>query len=95
MNARLALGPFLLSPIGAQADQWPQWMGPNRDGVWSETGIIDAFPTGGAKVVWRVPIAGGCAGPAVADGKVYVTDRAHLLKPTSEAFGQAAPLSSL
>ena len=27
----------------AQADEWPQWRGPNRDGVWAETGIIDRF----------------------------------------------------
>jgi len=56
------------------AADWPQWMGPNRDDVWSETGILDVFPTEGPKVLWRMPISGGFAGPAVADGKVYVTD---------------------
>jgi outer membrane protein assembly factor BamB len=49
-------------------------MGPNRDDEWTETGILEKFPEGGPKVLWRTPIAGGYAGPAVAGGKVYVTD---------------------
>ncbi len=56
------------------ADDWPQWMGPRRDNVWRETGLIDKFPADGPAVVWRTPIAGGYAGPAVANGKVFVTD---------------------
>ncbi len=56
------------------ADDWPQWMGPNRDDVWSETGIVDRFPAGGAPVKWRVPVGGGYSGPAVVGGKVYVSD---------------------
>ncbi len=63
-----------LAPL-AVADDWPQWMGPNRDGVWAETGLLDKFPEGGPKKLWSVPINGGYAGPAVAGGKVYVTDR--------------------
>lgn len=58
----------------AMAADWPQWMGPNRDDVWNETGVLDVFPAAGPKVVWRTPIHGGFAGPAVARGKVYVTD---------------------
>lgn len=55
-------------------DDWPQWMGPKRDGIWRETGIVDAFPKNGLSPLWKVPIAGGYSGPAVADGLVYVTD---------------------
>jgi hypothetical protein len=58
----------------AQADDWPQWMGPNRDGTWNEKDIIERFPAGGPQELWRVPIAGGYSGPAVAGGKVFVTD---------------------
>ena len=57
------------------ADDWPQWLGAKRDGVWRESGILKEFPDGGPKVNWRVPIGGGYAGPAVANGRVYVTDR--------------------
>ncbi|MCP4171950.1 MAG: PQQ-binding-like beta-propeller repeat protein [Fuerstiella sp.] len=56
------------------ADDWPQWMGPERNNVWYESGIVRKFPDGGPKILWRTPIAGGFAGPAVADGKVFVTD---------------------
>ncbi len=59
----------------ARADDWPQWLGPQRDGVWRETGILDKFPKAGPKVRWRTPIGAGYSGPAVAAGKVYVTDR--------------------
>ena len=56
------------------ADDWPQWMGPTRDGVLQETGLIESIPADGLKVNWRVPIQSGYSGPAVADGRVFVTD---------------------
>jgi outer membrane protein assembly factor BamB len=72
---RLAL--LLLVAVSVvHAADWPQWMGPNRDDHWTETGILDKFPAEGPKFLWRQPIAGGFAGPAVADGRVYVTDYA-------------------
>ncbi|MFO0867821.1 MAG: PQQ-binding-like beta-propeller repeat protein [Pirellulales bacterium] len=64
--------PGLVSRV--QADDWPQWLGPRRDGVWRETGVLSHFPAGGPRVLWRTPIAGGYAGPAVAAGRVFVTD---------------------
>ena len=57
-----------------RADDWPQWMGPNRDNVWRESGILEKFPDGGPNVRWRRDVAGGYAGPAVASGRVFVTD---------------------
>ncbi|MBO0700274.1 MAG: PQQ-like beta-propeller repeat protein [Zavarzinella sp.] len=68
--------PLLLGLTGAvAADDWPQWLGPKRDGVWRESGIVDKFPEGGPKVLWRTPCGIGYAGPAVAKGKVYLADR--------------------
>jgi outer membrane protein assembly factor BamB len=58
-----------------KADDWPQWMGPQRDGVWRETGILARFPKDGPKVLWRAEVGGGFSGPAVADGRVFVMDR--------------------
>lgn len=57
------------------ADDWPQWLGPQRDGVWRETGIVEAFPPDGLPVLWRVAVGSGYSGPAVSDGRVYLTDR--------------------
>jgi outer membrane protein assembly factor BamB len=63
------------SPLRASADDWPQWLGPQRDGVWRETGLLTEFPKDGLKVRWRIPVGSGYAGPAVAGGKVFVHDR--------------------
>jgi outer membrane protein assembly factor BamB len=59
----------------ALADDWPQWRGPQRDGVWRETGIIDRFDSPQLPIKWRVPIGNGYSGPTVANGRVYVMDR--------------------
>jgi outer membrane protein assembly factor BamB len=60
----------------ARGDDWPQWMGTDRDAVWHETGILQKFPPKGPTVLWRTPIKSGFSGPAVAGGKVYVMDYA-------------------
>ena len=57
------------------ADDWPQWLGPQRDGVWRETGILEEFPLDGLRYRWRARIGTGYAGPAVAGGRVFVHDR--------------------
>jgi outer membrane protein assembly factor BamB len=49
-------------------------MGPNRDGVWPETGVVEKFGSVGPKKLWSVEVNGGYSGPAVAQGKVFVTD---------------------
>lgn len=56
----------------ANADDWPQWRGPQRDGVWREEGIQTSLTATESNVRWRVPAALGYAGPAVADGRVYL-----------------------
>lgn len=68
---------FVLAASPLLADDWPQWMGPTRDGIWAEKGTVDQFPEAGLTVKWRVPIHGGYAGPAVAEGRVFVTDYVH------------------
>ena len=60
--------------LAVRAEDWPQWRGPNRDGVWNETGVMDSFPPGGLKISWRAPVGPGWSSPVVAQGRVYVTD---------------------
>ncbi len=74
MKLYLALLAALMTVAGLRADDWPQWMGPKRDNVWREDGIIEKFPEGGPKKLWTAPIAGGYSGPAVVGDKLYVTD---------------------
>jgi outer membrane protein assembly factor BamB len=59
----------------AAGDDWPQWRGVERDGVWRETGIIEKFSGPEIAIKWRATVSNGYSGPTVAKGRVYVTDR--------------------
>lgn len=76
------LGWWLLLLVAVRAEDWPQWRGPNRDGVWNETGIMESFPLGGLEISWRTPVGRGWSSPVVAQGRVYVTD-VHLARPAA------------
>ncbi|MEC8935129.1 MAG: PQQ-binding-like beta-propeller repeat protein [Planctomycetota bacterium] len=66
---------FCLAAAGlVAADDWPQWRGVERDGVWRETGIVKELPKK-LSFLWRAPVGMGYAGPAVAAGRVYLMDR--------------------
>ena len=67
---------LLVATVGVvlHAEDWPEWRGRGRLGVWNETGILDRFPENGLTATWRTPIHAGYAGPAVARGLVFVTD---------------------
>ncbi|HJN14299.1 MAG TPA: PQQ-binding-like beta-propeller repeat protein, partial [Armatimonadota bacterium] len=54
-------------------DDWAQYGGPTRDLVWREDGIVETLPAELTRL-WEAPVAQGYSGPAVADGKVFVTD---------------------
>jgi outer membrane protein assembly factor BamB len=66
---------FSFAANPAVALDWPQWLGPDRDGVWRETGLIEKFSDEGPTVLWRIPLAAGYSGPAVAGDSLYVMDR--------------------
>jgi outer membrane protein assembly factor BamB len=76
---RIVLGIAVVLPaIGNAAAlplDWPQWFGPQRDGVWREDGLIDKFPPNGPTIVWRSSLGSGYSGPAIAGERVYVMDR--------------------
>jgi outer membrane protein assembly factor BamB len=67
----------LIFPAAAalRAEDWPQWLGPRRDGVWRERGIRKTLPAAGLPIHWRAQVGLGYSGPIVARGRVYVTDR--------------------
>lgn len=66
---------LLLTIPVASADDWPRWMGPHYDGVWTETNILNKFAAEGPEVVWRQKLGAGYAGPSVANGRVFAMDR--------------------
>ncbi len=71
----LFLSAFALLPPGVRGEDWPQWRGSGRDGVWRETGIVREFASDALPMRWRAEIGAGYSGPTVAEGRVYVTDR--------------------
>jgi len=53
----------------AQGADWPQWRGPNRDGVCSETGLLKNWPADGPKLLWEATGFGpGYSSMAIVDG---------------------------
>jgi outer membrane protein assembly factor BamB len=63
----------LLPLTAAWAADWPQWRGPDRNGVSKETGLLPSWPIGGPKLLWTSRDAGrGFGGPAVVGERVYV-----------------------
>lgn len=76
-----------IEPPRALAADWPQWLGEDREGVWRETGLLERFPAGRPRVLWRGRLGPGNSGPAVAMGRVYVMDR----QPALGADGKPAP----
>ena len=78
-NSKTIIIGFLALPFALLAeDDWPQWRGPERDGVWRESGIQTELNTnemGWIELKWSVDIGAGYSQPTVADERVYVTDR--------------------
>ncbi len=70
----LTVAVSLLAAAAVRADDWPQWRGPNRDGVCRETGLLESFPAEGLTVRWRAPAGWGFSSPVVAQGRVYLAD---------------------
>ena len=50
---------------------WPNWRGPNHDGVSNETGWAAAFPEGKARIAWQASVGTGFSSFAVAGGRAY------------------------
>jgi len=63
----------VVQQAGAQsATNWPQWRGPNRDGVSKETGLLKQWPADGPPLVWKASGAGnGYSSFSIANGKLY------------------------
>ena len=68
---------------GIHGEDWPYHRGKGDLGVWVETGILEKFPEGGlaSRVRWRTPVKSGYTGPAVANGRVFVTDFTYTTRP--------------
>lgn len=69
-SALLALASNALLFAAKPEGEWPQFLGPNRNGISGETGLIDAWPEDGPKELWRAKGGVGMAGLAISRGKL-------------------------
>ena len=65
----------LIASCVCLAIDWPQYLGPGRNAISTETGIKRSWNKSDPDVLWTFPLGEGFGGPAVSDGKVYVLDR--------------------
>src|SRR5262245_41657153 len=63
--------------VGAAAalSDWPQFLGPDRNGVYTGPKLGSAWPKAGPRKVWERPVGQGFAGPVVAGGRVILFHR--------------------
>ncbi len=55
-----------------RAEDWPQWRGPNRDGVSAEKGLLQKWPAAGPEKLWTISgLGGGYSTPSIAGGLIY------------------------
>ena len=59
----------------ALASDWPQFLGPARNGIYPDHDLIDAFPPGGPKILWTKDVGQGFSGPVVSGGKLVLFHR--------------------
>ena len=83
----LATGAPLPKPAPAEAG-WPQWRGPNRDGIAAEGKLLEEWPTEGPKLAWKISdakaIGTGYGSPAVVGDKMYIFGATGPKKDASE-----------
>ncbi|MFZ2146657.1 MAG: PQQ-binding-like beta-propeller repeat protein [Sedimentisphaerales bacterium] len=60
---------------GSTLADWPQYLGPDRNSISPEKGLLRSWPEKGPEVLWTVKVGIGYGGPVVKDGKVYLLDR--------------------
>ena len=71
IRGSLPLLSIILFLTPSLAADWPQFRGPNRDGVSDETGLLESWPDGGPRELWRVALGEGFSGISVVDGRIF------------------------
>jgi outer membrane protein assembly factor BamB len=64
-----------LASLAGYAGDWPQFLGPDRNGISRETGLLALWPSGGPPRIWQRPVGAGFSGPVVAAGKLILFHR--------------------
>jgi outer membrane protein assembly factor BamB len=73
LRTRIAL--FIVLLACARAEDWPQFLGPERNGVYSGNDLAAKWPSGGPPVVWKKDVGQGFSAPVVSQGKLILFHR--------------------
>jgi outer membrane protein assembly factor BamB len=76
MKIASSLAVLALSLVATTAADWPNYRGPNHDGISKETGWTTAWPANGPKVLWKAKVGMGFSGVVVANGQAYTQGNA-------------------
>ena len=76
VGLRPAVVMFAVFCAAAQAADWPQWRGPDRNGISAEKGWLDQWPSAGPTIAWRAQVGLGASSFVVAGGRVYTMGHA-------------------
>jgi outer membrane protein assembly factor BamB len=82
------LSPFDVASV--ERGDWPQWRGPNRDGLSLAAGLLAAWPADGPRAVWKTHIGRGFSSLAIAGGRLYTMDE----EPPTVAAEKSSPVPS-
>lgn len=72
------------------AQDWPQFLGPERNSTSPQTGILRSWPETGPQILWTTHVGIGYGGPVVKDGKVYLLDRVDSIGDNMRCFELAS-----
>ncbi len=77
METAIVIGLLMFSvwQPSANAQDWPQIAGPNRNGVANQQSLLDRWPVGGLRQVWKHPVGQGFSGPVVKDNQLIIFHR--------------------
>src|SRR5437868_15432347 len=74
---------FLLAQSTPNANDWPDWRGPNRDGTSREKGLPEKWSLAGQNLAWKAPY-GGRSTPVILGDHLYVQNTASKEKTEQE-----------
>jgi outer membrane protein assembly factor BamB len=90
MKCNMTLIAVILMVVASSSlADWPQYLGPDRNAISQEKGLLRSWPKDGPKVLWTISLGAGYGGAAVSDGKVYVLDRIDNEKDALRCFDLA------
>lgn len=84
----IAISILLVTTVNTQADDWPNWRGPHRNGISYETGWIGDGPAFAPVIHWEQQVGTGFSSIAIADGRLYTMGNSNRLVETPEGGGR-------